>query len=73
MDDRRWKQCTPPGFRTPPHCPAGPTSTLCWRRPECRCGAGGGALVPQFGNQWLALSEERIARHESRLAEGGAA
>ncbi|WP_322753657.1 BREX system serine/threonine kinase PglW [Frankia sp. Cas3] len=33
----------------------------------------GGAPVPQFGNQWLALSEEWIARHESRLAEGGAA
>ncbi|ETA01105.1 serine/threonine protein kinase [Frankia sp. CcI6] len=36
----------------------------------------GGAPVPQFGNQGLALSEEWIVRHESRLAdgaEGGAA
>ncbi len=31
----------------------------------------GGAPVPPFGSQWLALSEEWIARHESRLAEGG--
>ncbi len=33
----------------------------------------GSAPVPQFGNQCLSLPEEWIARHESRLAEGGAA
>lgn len=33
----------------------------------------GGAPVPQFGNQGLALSEDWTARHESRLAEEGAA
>ena len=33
----------------------------------------GGAPVPQFGNQWLPLSEDWIVRHESRLAAGEAA